>query len=93
MEIAAAGQAHAAAMMRRASRRSLNVGRSYCAERPISTHFCLILFALLSSGKDPARRGLSPGVRSLPLGWLFVVVWAIVCVLLAVAIIAATLLA
>jgi hypothetical protein len=32
-------------------------------------------------------------MRSTPLGWLFVAVWAIVCVLLAVAIMAVTVLA
>ena len=29
---------------------------------------------------------LSPGMRSLQLGWLFVAVWAVLCVLLALAI-------
>ena len=35
-------------------------------------------------------RGLLPGMRPLPLGWFFVAVWAIVCVLLAVAIMIVT---
>lgn len=36
---------------------------------------------------------LFPGMRSRPLGWFFVVVWAAVCVVLAVAILVVTVLA
>lgn len=36
--------------------------------------------------------GLCIGMRPMPLGWLFVTAWAIVCVVLAVAILALTML-
>jgi hypothetical protein len=39
--------------------------------------------------KDRRRRGLSPGVN-LSVGWVFVIAWAAVCVVLAVIIFALT---
>ena len=38
--------------------------------------------------KDRALTGLFPGMRPMPLGWMFVTVWGVVCVLLALAILA-----
>ena len=42
--------------------------------------------------KDRPDSGLSQGMRPMPLGWFFVAVWGVVCVLLAVAIVAVTML-
>jgi hypothetical protein len=43
--------------------------------------------------KESGASSLFPGMRPVPLGWFFVAVWAIVCVLLALAIMAVTVLA
>ena len=42
--------------------------------------------------KDAVAPGLSTGMRPMPLGWFFVTAWAVVCVVLAVAILALTML-
>ena len=44
------------------------------------------------AGKELGATSISSCMRPIPLGWLFVAVWAIVCVLLAVAIMAMTVL-
>ena len=51
----------------------------------------MLFFA--DSRKERGVSSLFPGMRPLPLGWFFVAVWAIVCVLLALAIMAVTVLA
>jgi hypothetical protein len=41
---------------------------------------------LRREGKEPGLSSLSPGMRPMPLGWFLVAVWAVVCVLIALAI-------
>jgi hypothetical protein len=47
-----------------------------------------VIFGLVAkAGKERGLSSLSPGMRPLSLGWFFVTVWGIVCVLLALAIV------
>ena len=75
-------------MRRSASRTSLKAVGSYFGSQPKSTHNWVILFAFLWTRKDRREAGLFQGMRPMPLGWMFVTVWGVVCVLLALAILA-----
>jgi hypothetical protein len=75
-------------MRRRASRSSLKAVGSYFDDAPISTHNCFIVLAFLWTRKDGASAGLYQGMRPMPLGWMFVTLWGVVCVLLALGILA-----
>jgi hypothetical protein len=46
------------------------------------------LLAFLWTRKDRLAAGLFQGMRPMPLGWMFVTVWGVVCVLLALGILA-----
>jgi hypothetical protein len=48
----------------------------------------IVLAIAWTARKDPQPAGLSPDMRPMPLGWMMVTAWAVVCVLLALAILA-----
>ena len=46
------------------------------------------MLAFLWTGKNGAAAGLLQGMRPMPLGWMVVTVWGVLCVLLALGILA-----